>query len=73
AKKAEEFLKGKKIDDAAAEKAAELALEDISPISDMRASREYRLHMCRVMVKRALKASVSRLETGEPALNTRLI
>lgn len=73
AKKAEEFLKGKKIDDAAAEKAAELALEDISPISDMRASREYRLHMCRVMVKRALKASVSRRETGKPALNTRLI
>ncbi len=73
AKKAEDFLRGKKLDDSAAEKAAELALEDISPISDMRASREYRLHMCRVMVKRALKASVSRLETGKPALNTRLI
>ncbi len=73
AKKAEDFLKGKKLDDTAAEKAAELALEDISPISDMRASKEYRLHMCRVMVKRALKASVSRLETGKPALNTRLI
>ncbi len=73
AKKAEEFLKGKKLDDSLIEKAAELALEDISPISDMRASREYRLHMCRVMVKRALKASVSRLETGKPALNTRLI
>ncbi len=73
AKQAEEFLKGKKLDDSLAEKAAELALESISPISDIRASREYRLHMCRVMVKRALKASVSRMETGQPALNTRLI
>ncbi len=73
AAKAEAFLKGKKLDDSLAEKAAELALEDISPISDIRASREYRLHMCRVMVKRALKASVSRMETGKPALNTRLI
>ncbi len=73
AKKAEDFLKGKKLDDDLIEKAAETALEDISPISDIRASKEYRLHMCRIMVKRALKASVSRMEKGEPALNTRLI
>lgn len=71
--KAEEFLKGKVMDDSLAEKAAELAMEDISPISDIRASKEYRLHMCRVMVKRALNAGVSRMEKGEPALNTRLI
>ncbi len=73
AEKAESLLAGKKLDESLAEKAAELALESISPISDIRSSKEYRLHMCRVMVKRALMASVSRMETGKPALNTRLI
>ncbi len=73
AEKAEALLSGKKLDESLAEKAAELALESISPISDIRSSKEYRLHMCRVMVKRALMASVSRMETGKPALNTRLI
>ncbi len=73
ATKAEEFLKGKKLTDDLAAQAAELALEAISPISDLRSSKEYRIHMCRIMVKRGLIASVSRMETGVPALSTRLI
>ena len=73
ATKAEEFLKGKKLNDELAAQAAELALEAISPISDLRSSKEYRNHMCRIMVKRGLGASVSRMETGLPALSTRLI
>ncbi len=73
AAKAEEFLKGKKLDENLAAEAAELALEAISPISDLRSSKEYRIHMCRIMVKRGLLASVSRLESGVPALSTRLI
>ena len=73
ASKAEEFLKGKKLTDELAAQAAELALEAISPISDIRSSKEYRIHMCRIMVKRGLTASVSRMETGLPALSTRLI
>lgn len=73
ATKAEEFLKGKKLTDDLAAQAAELALEAISPISDIRSSKEYRIHMCRIMVKRGLTASVSRMETGVPALSTRLI
>lgn len=73
ATKAEEFLKGKKLSDELAAQAAELALEAISPISDIRSSKEYRIHMCRIMVKRGLTASVSRMETGLPALSTRLI
>ncbi|MCF6334428.1 MAG: xanthine dehydrogenase family protein subunit M [Spirochaetales bacterium] len=71
--KAEEFLKGKKLNPDLAAEAAELALEAISPISDLRSSKEYRIHMCRIMVKRGLIASVSRMETGVPALSTRLI
>ena len=51
----------------------DLALEAISPISDLRSSKEYRLYMCRIMVKRGLGASVSRMETGLPSLSTRLI
>ncbi|MDA3941621.1 MAG: xanthine dehydrogenase family protein subunit M [Spirochaetia bacterium] len=73
ATKAENFLKGKKLNDELAAEAAELALEAISPISDLRSSKEYRIHMCRIMVKRGLVASVSRMETGLPALSTRLI
>lgn len=73
ATKAEEFLKGKKLTDSLAAEAAELALEAIAPISDLRSSKEYRTHMCRIMVKRGLGASVSRMETGSPALSTRLI
>jgi len=73
ATKAEEFLKGKKLNDDLAVQAAELALEAISPISDLRSSKEYRNHMCRIMVRRGLGASVSRMETGLPALSTRLI
>lgn len=73
ATKAENFLKGKKLTDELASEAADLALEAISPISDLRSSKEYRIHMCRIMVKRGLKASVSRMETGLPSLSTRLI
>jgi xanthine dehydrogenase FAD-binding subunit len=73
ADKAEQLLKGKKMTEELAAEAAELALEAISPISDLRSSKEYRIHMCRIMVRRGLMASVSRLETGLPALSTRLI
>ena len=73
AEKAEAFLKGKKLTEELAAEAAELALDSIAPISDIRSSKEYRIHMCRIMVKRGLLASVSRLETGAPALSTRLI
>ena len=73
ASKAENFLKGKKLNPELAEEAAELALEAIAPISDIRSSKEYRIRMCKIMVKRGLTACVSRMETGSPALSTRLI
>ena len=38
----------------------------ISPITDVRATREYRAHMCRVMLRRGLAAAVARLEGGGP-------
>ncbi len=73
AKEAEEFLKGKELTEEVLDKAKELALKAISPISDIRASKEYRYHMAGVMLTRALKASVSRLNNGTPKYGAKLI
>jgi CO/xanthine dehydrogenase FAD-binding subunit len=54
ATRSEEFLTGKDPSPETLEKAADLVWEEISPISDIRAGREYRLEMARELVKRAL-------------------
>ena len=64
ARKAEASLVGKKIDDSLIEKAAEMAREEISPISDIRASADYRREVTKVLVKRALQKAVSRAIGG---------
>ena len=46
---------------------------EISPITDVRASAEYRTHMCRVMLDRGLRAAVDRLSGLGPPYPTRLI
>lgn len=51
---AEEFLQGKVITDKVAEQAGALAGSDASPISDVRASKEYRRLMVIILTKRAL-------------------
>lgn len=58
---AEEFLQGKDITPATAEEAGYLAGKQASPISDVRASKEYRRLMVTVLTKRAV------LEAGEMA------
>lgn len=55
---AEKILKGSEITDNLLEKAAEAASEECSPISDVRASAEYRKDMIRVYTKRAVKKAV---------------
>jgi carbon-monoxide dehydrogenase medium subunit len=45
----------------------------ISPITDIRATKEYRLHMCRIMFERGLKAAVSRLNGTGPDYGCSLI
>ena len=52
--KAEKFLVGKPADDDNLAEAGRLAAEDASPISDVRASKEYRKLMVEVLSKRAL-------------------
>ncbi|MGB9553339.1 MAG: FAD binding domain-containing protein, partial [bacterium] len=54
ARKTEEFLKGKKIESEVLEEASEILLTEINPISDIRASKEYRLELTRSLFFRAL-------------------
>ncbi|MCK5051638.1 MAG: xanthine dehydrogenase family protein subunit M [Candidatus Cloacimonetes bacterium] len=62
--KLEEFLRGKEISDKLLEEAAELIPSEISPISDIRSSKEYRIHMMKIMFKRGLQKSVAILKGG---------
>lgn len=54
ARSVESFLKGREVGSEAIEKASELVLNDISPISDVRASAEYRKHASKILVKDTL-------------------
>ncbi|MEM0475133.1 MAG: xanthine dehydrogenase family protein subunit M [Zestosphaera sp.] len=60
ARSVESFLKGKEVRSDVIEEASELVLNDISPISDVRASAEYRKHISRVLVKDALLKALER-------------
>ena len=55
AKKAEEILRGEEMDDALIEKAAQAASAESSPVSDVRASADYRKDMVKVFTGYALR------------------
>jgi carbon-monoxide dehydrogenase medium subunit len=57
-KKAEDFLIGKKAQDRIIEEAAQIASEEVKPISDIRCTAEYRRIMSAVLVKQALKEAI---------------
>lgn len=59
AKKAETAIKGQMLHDELVTKAAQIAAEECHPISDHRASAEYRAEMVRVLVKRTIKKAIS--------------
>ena len=61
AKKAEEFLKGKEVNLGNIDEAAKLVLEHISPITDVRASAEYRKEMAVVLTRDALVGALKEL------------
>ncbi len=61
--KAEDVLKGKQITDELIAAAAQMAGSECKPISDIRASAEYRCDMVRVFTKRALRKAMYREET----------
>ena len=55
AKEAEAFLEGKMLEDKVIREAGRLAAEATKPISDVRASDEYRLYMMQILVEGGLK------------------
>lgn len=59
ARKAEKILTKKKIDEDRILKAAAMAVEECAPITDIRASKEYRIELVKELVFRALKESLS--------------
>ncbi len=67
ARKIEALLQGKVIDDSLISAAQELVDVTITPITDIRASKEYRLHMAKVMLKRALHTARLRFQGTGPA------
>ncbi len=60
AAKASQALAGKKFDAAAIENAAKLAIEQASPIDDMRGTAEFRRHLVGVLTRRTLERAAER-------------
>ena len=60
AKKAEGFLQGKKLDDAAIAQAAQLASDEAEPSADLRGPVEYKKGLVRELAKRALTRALER-------------
>ena len=73
AKKIEALLNGKSLTDSLIEEAKNLVPEEISPITDVRATKEYRLHVAKIMFERGIKAAVERLNGKGPAYGKKLI
>ena len=57
AKKTETFINGKDLTENNIKQAQEILATEISPITDIRASKEYRTHISKVMLERGLKES----------------
>jgi carbon-monoxide dehydrogenase medium subunit len=55
------------------EKAKQILEEEIAPITDVRATKEYRMHMAKVMLDRGLYTAVDRLNGEGPAYGKRII
>lgn len=69
----EALLEGKPLSDDLIQQAVRLVPEEIAPITDIRATKEYRTHMVGVMLERGLRAAVARLAGAGPEYGTSLI
>lgn len=63
----EALLKGQALSADLLEEAGKLAVEEVVPITDIRATKEYRALMVEVMVKRGLRTAAARLAGKGPA------
>jgi carbon-monoxide dehydrogenase medium subunit len=66
AQKAEERLKGKSVTQTSIEEVARMASEECKPITDMRASAQYRKEMVRVATERAIRQAMSEVKNPGP-------
>ena len=73
AQRIEALLEGQPLSDELIRKAVQLVPQEISPITDIRATKEYRAHMIGVMLERGLRAAVARLAGAGPAYGASLI
>jgi CO/xanthine dehydrogenase FAD-binding subunit len=73
ARKIEKLLNGQELNDVLIEKAKSMILQTVTPITDIRATKEYRLQMCQVMFERGIKAAVGRFVGSGPQYGERLI
>jgi CO/xanthine dehydrogenase FAD-binding subunit len=62
AKKAEQAMKARKLEKAVIEEAARRVAQDITPITDVRSTAEYRLRVSQVLAERVIKLAVDRFE-----------
>ncbi len=62
ARKAEEILKGRKLDQELLEKSGQAAAEEASPIDDIRGSADYRRELLAVLTKRAMAQAIQQAE-----------
>ena len=65
AQKAEEALRGKKIDGESIKRAAQLAAQESQPTADLRGSEEYKRDLVRVLTVRALNRALERSRGGK--------
>lgn len=65
AKRAEDLLSGKKLDEVIIKQAAQLAAEDSKPTSDLRAPEEYKRAMVKELTRRALSFAIERAKGGK--------
>ncbi|HNX00593.1 MAG TPA: xanthine dehydrogenase family protein subunit M [Candidatus Cloacimonadota bacterium] len=68
----ENLLNGKTLNEAIVKEAKGLVPQLISPITDIRSSKEYRTHMCQVMLERGLQAATDRLQ-GKTVDSTKVL
>jgi len=73
AERIEALLEGQALSDDLIQQAVRLVPEEIAPITDIRATKEYRLHMVGVMLERGLRAAVARRAGTGPDYGTSLI
>jgi CO/xanthine dehydrogenase FAD-binding subunit len=73
AQRIEALLAGQPLSEDLVRQAVQLVPQEITPITDIRATKEYRAHMVGVMLERGLRAAAARLAGAGPAYGTSLI